>query len=106
MCDYSLELIMSRPAKAGDKLVSTSFPKTPTRGFASADDRSVLGLGIDLARLVHKIEYGRRGPEPFSTIFKRPNAIGFRKLSYKCLNEWIGRFGGLGSASLGCIHES
>jgi hypothetical protein len=41
MCDYSLELIMSRPAKAGDKLVSTSFPKTPTRGFASADDRSV-----------------------------------------------------------------
>jgi hypothetical protein len=41
MCDYSLELIMSRPAKAGDKLVSTRFPKTPTRGFASADDRSV-----------------------------------------------------------------
>jgi hypothetical protein len=41
MCDYSLELIMSRPAKAGDKLVSTSFPNTPTRGFASACDRSV-----------------------------------------------------------------
>ena len=41
MCDYSLELIMSRPAKAGDKLVSTSFPNTPTRGFATADDRSV-----------------------------------------------------------------
>jgi hypothetical protein len=41
MCDYSLELIMSRPAKAGDKLVSTSFPNTPTRGFAAADDRSV-----------------------------------------------------------------
>jgi hypothetical protein len=41
MCDYSLELIMSRPARAGDKLVSTSFPNTPTRGFATADDRSV-----------------------------------------------------------------
>jgi hypothetical protein len=41
MCDYSLELIKSRPAKAGDKLVSTSFPNTPTRGFASADDHSV-----------------------------------------------------------------
>jgi len=41
MCDYSLELIMSRPAKTGDKLVSTRFPNTPTRGFASADDRSV-----------------------------------------------------------------
>jgi hypothetical protein len=41
MCDYSLELIKSRPAKAGDKLVSTSFPNTPTRGFAAADDHSV-----------------------------------------------------------------
>jgi len=41
MCDYSLELIRSRPAKAGDKLVSTSFPDTPTRGFAAADDHSV-----------------------------------------------------------------
>ena len=41
MCDYSLELIRSRPAKAGDKLASTSFPNTPTRGFAAADDRSV-----------------------------------------------------------------
>ena len=33
MCD--------RPAKGGDKLVSTSFHDTPTRGFAAADDRSV-----------------------------------------------------------------
>lgn len=41
MCDYSLELIISRPAKAGDKLVSTRFPKTPSRGFAAVDDRSV-----------------------------------------------------------------
>ena len=38
MCDYSLELVMSRPAKVGDKLVSKSFPHTITRGFASVDD--------------------------------------------------------------------
>ena len=41
MCDYSLEMVASRPAKVGDKLVSTSFPHTITRGFASADDRNV-----------------------------------------------------------------
>ena len=41
MCDYSLELIASRPAKVGDKLVSTGFPHTITRGFASVDDRNV-----------------------------------------------------------------
>jgi hypothetical protein len=41
MCDYSLELVASRPAKVGDKLVSTSFPHTITRGFVSVDDPSV-----------------------------------------------------------------
>ena len=37
----SVELVASRPAKVGDKLVSTSSPHTITRGFVSADDRSV-----------------------------------------------------------------
>ena len=41
MCDYSLHYVASRPARVGDKLVSTSFPQTTTRGFASVDDRSV-----------------------------------------------------------------
>jgi hypothetical protein len=41
MCDYSLELVASRPAKVGDKLVSMGFPHTITRGFTSVDDRSV-----------------------------------------------------------------
>jgi hypothetical protein len=41
MCDYSLELIASRPARVGDKLISTSFPHTITRGFASVDDRDI-----------------------------------------------------------------
>ena len=37
MCDYSLERVASRPARVGDKLISTSFPHTITRGFASVD---------------------------------------------------------------------
>ena len=41
MCDYSLELVASRPAKVGDKLVSKSFPHTITRGFVSVDDPNV-----------------------------------------------------------------
>ena len=35
MCDYSLHLIASRPAKVGDKLVSTKFNNSITRGFAA-----------------------------------------------------------------------
>jgi hypothetical protein len=41
MCDYSLELIASRPAEIGDKLISTGFNHTVSRGFASIGDGSV-----------------------------------------------------------------
>jgi hypothetical protein len=35
MCDYSLHLLTSRPAKVGDKLVTTKFDNSITRGFAA-----------------------------------------------------------------------
>jgi hypothetical protein len=41
MCDYSLHAVASRPAKAGERLVSTGFPRTATRGFATIDNRNV-----------------------------------------------------------------
>ena len=41
MCDYSLHLVASRPARVGDKLVSTTFPETTTRGFASVGEPNV-----------------------------------------------------------------
>ena len=41
MCDYSLNLVASRPARVGNKLVSTRFPNSITRGFASVDEPSV-----------------------------------------------------------------
>jgi hypothetical protein len=41
MCDYSLELVASRSATVGDKLVSTGFQNTASRGFASVNDRHV-----------------------------------------------------------------
>ena len=41
MCDYSLDLVASRPARVGDKLISTSVPHTTTRGFASVDEPNV-----------------------------------------------------------------
>jgi hypothetical protein len=41
MCDYSLEHQVSRPAAAGDRLVTTSIPGSTTRGFCAAGDRHV-----------------------------------------------------------------
>ena len=41
MCDYSLHHVASRPAKVGDKLVTTKFVNTPTGGFSSIDNTNV-----------------------------------------------------------------
>jgi hypothetical protein len=41
MCDYSLQLVASRPARLGEKLISTSFVSSATRGFASVENRNV-----------------------------------------------------------------
>src|SRR5437763_17060953 len=38
MCHYSLEHVASRPAEVADRLISTNFPHTITRGFAAAGD--------------------------------------------------------------------
>ncbi len=34
MCDFSLDFVASRPARVGDKLLSTRFDNSFTRGFA------------------------------------------------------------------------
>jgi hypothetical protein len=41
MCDYSLQHVANRPAKVGDKLVSTQFANSITRGFAAAGEPNV-----------------------------------------------------------------
>ncbi len=53
MCDYSLHGVATRPAKVGDRLISTSFPaSTFTRGFAAMEARDVavcLAPGTEVA---------------------------------------------------------
>jgi hypothetical protein len=41
MCDYSLHLVASRPAKVGDRLVATDFVKSITRGFSAVGEPEV-----------------------------------------------------------------
>ena len=41
MCDYSLHNIASRPAKVGDKLVTTQFANSITRGFSAIGEPTV-----------------------------------------------------------------
>jgi hypothetical protein len=52
MCDYSLHGVANRPAKVGDKLVSTNFVNSFTRGFTEVGEPKVavcLMPGTELA---------------------------------------------------------
>jgi hypothetical protein len=61
MCDYSLHLVASRPAKVGDKLVATDFARSITRGFAAAGEPDVavcLLPGTEIA-FEQEVQYDR-----------------------------------------------
>jgi hypothetical protein len=76
MCDYSLHGVANRPAKVGDKLLSTNFSASFTRGFTAVDDPKVavcLRPGTELAfeqdveidhifrRLMPRLAFGKTG---------------------------------------------
>jgi hypothetical protein len=59
MCDYSIRHVASRPAKVGDKLVTTSFDKPENRGFAAVGEPNIavcLLPGTELA-LERAVQY-------------------------------------------------
>jgi hypothetical protein len=61
MCDYSLHLVASRPAKVGDQLVSTEFLRSITRGFTAPGEPDVavcLLPGTELA-FEEPVQYDR-----------------------------------------------
>ena len=63
MCDYSLHEVPSRPAKVGDKLVSTKFWNTTTHGFSPVGEPKVAvcllaGTEIAFDNDVHRQETG------------------------------------------------
>jgi hypothetical protein len=41
MCDYSLHYVANRPAKIGDKLISSRFRESATRGFTAVGEPNV-----------------------------------------------------------------
>jgi hypothetical protein len=59
MCDYSLHLVASRPAKVGHKLVATDFVKSITRGFAAVGEpHPALGQDITPSPTARRAQAG------------------------------------------------
>jgi hypothetical protein len=83
MCDYSLHHVASRPARVGDKLVTTKFTDTITRGFASVGEPNVavcLLPGTEVA-FDRDVEY-----EPTFGLFPK-RRTGQRVARFRHINE-------------------
>ncbi len=65
MCDFSLHVVKSRPAKVGDKLTTRDFG-TGTRGFAAPEDVSVAVCVLPGTELSFEDEAKRLTPWPWS----------------------------------------
>jgi len=85
MCDYSLHHVASRPAKVGDKLVTTQFSNSITRGFAAVGEPNVavcLLPGTEVA-FEKEIEF-ERGLGLFSS-WKREKTVGDKVARFRHL---------------------
>jgi hypothetical protein len=88
MCDYSLQNVASRPAKVGDRLVTTQFRNTITRGFAEigAPDVVVCLLpGTEIA-FQEGIEYETRG-FGYLKLWGRPKKTDERLARFRQVNK-------------------
>jgi hypothetical protein len=70
MCDYSLHGVAARPAKIGDKLVTTHFWNTTTRGFSAVGEPRVAVCLLPGTEVVFEREVERQ-LTGFQLIFRR-----------------------------------
>src|SRR5262245_58972501 len=71
MCDYSLQGVASVPAKVGDKLVTTQFWNTTTRGFSAVGAPEVAVCLLPGTEIAFENEVHREPTEFQLSFFKR-----------------------------------
>ena len=84
MCDYSLHNVESRPAKIGDKLVTTHFPNTMTRGFYDPRQPRVAVCLLPGTELAFEKEVHHDAWFPLLPARKLPHKVArFRQVNFK-----------------------
>ena len=83
MCDYSLNLTASRPARVGDKLVSTRFPNTITRGFAPPEERSIAVCLLPGTELAFEEEIACET----RSVFRPQRQLGHKVATFRQINK-------------------
>ena len=85
MCDYSLHGVATRPARVGDKLVTTQFWNTTTRGFSAVEEPRVavcLLPGTEVA-FENKVERHLTG---FQLLFRRTKPLPHQVARFRQVN--------------------
>ncbi len=84
MCDYSLERQMSRPAAQGDRLQTTSFPGSTTRGFCAVGEKAIAVCLLPGTELVFDKLVAFRG---FFSFLLQAHQHGCRTARFRHVNE-------------------
>jgi len=87
MCDYSLHAVKSRPAKAGDMLVTTKFAGTDTRGFSAIGEPRLAVCLMPGTELAFDEDAGC--DHPFAKLLPRMRlgSIGSRLARFRQINK-------------------
>jgi len=80
MCDYSLHNVASRGAKVGDKLVSTNFVGTITRGFAEVGHPNVAVCLLPGTEIAFERDVEYYDPVSFPTMKMAQKVARFRQI--------------------------
>jgi hypothetical protein len=86
MCDYSLHDVATRPAKVADKLVTTQFAKSITRGFAALGEPNVAVCLLPGTEVAFENEIEFEGGLGFFLNWKRAKRIGERVARFRQVN--------------------
>jgi hypothetical protein len=87
MCDYSLHEVSSRPAKVGDRLVSTQFWNTTTHGFSAVGEPEVAVCLLPGTEIAFDSDVRRQETGFFLSFFKKePRVIPHRVARFRQVN--------------------
>lgn len=81
MCDYSLESVASRPARVADRLVSTSFVTSFTRGFAGVDDLDTAVCVLPGTEIAFDEEVAYEKPVTYEIVRTAAKVARFRQIN-------------------------
>ena len=85
MCDYSLHHVATRPAKIEDKLVTTKFHNSITRGFAALDNPRVAVCLLPGTEIAFEKEV--RWDAPMLGVFPKTRTLGDKVARFRQVNK-------------------